>query len=186
VPVAEPGRVAEFESGLRWRVLFPELEHPAASGYLRELAASDCSPATLRSYAFDLLRWFRFLHRQYTPSERAERLEMVSSGVPLHIAATLLGHLNLDTTRGSTAVFPEEVIAAHRFFIERRRTRRPFGEMRPASGDEWDEFEQHFLLRKVALGDCHRPTEHRGCASMLAAGAGSCASTRPSCRASRR
>jgi site-specific recombinase XerD len=76
MPVAEPGRVVEFESGLRWRVLFPELEHEAASGYLRELAASDCSPATLRSYAFDLLRWFRFLHRQLTPWERAERLDV--------------------------------------------------------------------------------------------------------------
>ena len=82
---------------------------------------------------------------------------MVSSGLPLHIAATLLGHLNLDTTRGYTAVIPEEVISAHQFFIERRRTLRPLGEMRPASGEEWDEFEQHFLLRKVALGDCHRP-----------------------------
>ncbi len=26
-----------------------------------------------------------------------------------------------------------------------------------ATTDEWHEFEQHFLLRKVALGDCHRP-----------------------------
>jgi hypothetical protein len=82
---------------------------------------------------------------------------MVSSGLPLHIAATLLGHLNLDTTRGYTAVFPDEVIAAHQHFIERRRELRPVGELRPASGEEWNEFEQHFLLRKVALGDCHRP-----------------------------
>lgn len=29
--------------------------------YLRELAASDCSPLTVRSYAFDLLDWYRFL-----------------------------------------------------------------------------------------------------------------------------
>ena len=35
-------------------------------------------------------------------------------------------------------------------------TRPGFGEMRPASGEEWQEFEEHFLLRKVALGDCHR------------------------------
>lgn len=49
------------------------------------------------------------------------------------------------------------MIAAHQFFIERRRTLRPSGEMRPASGEEWQEFEEHFLLRKVALGDCHRP-----------------------------
>jgi hypothetical protein len=30
--------------------------------------------------------------------------------------------------------------------------------LRSATGEEWAEFEQHFLLRKVALGDCHRPT----------------------------
>jgi integrase len=29
--------------------------------YLRELVASDCSPLTIRSYAFDLLGWLRFL-----------------------------------------------------------------------------------------------------------------------------
>lgn len=55
------------------------------------------------------------------------------------------------------AVFPEEVVAAHQHFIERRRTTRPFAELRPATSEEWGEFENHFLLRKVALGDCHRP-----------------------------
>ncbi len=81
----------------------------------------------------------------------------MSSGLPLHIAATLLGHLNLDTTRGYTAIFPEEVVAAHQHFIERRRATRPGAELRTATGAEWAEFENHFLLRKVALGDCHRP-----------------------------
>jgi hypothetical protein len=29
---------------------------------------------------------------------------------------------------------------------------------RPAAGEEWnDDFQEHFLRRKVALGDCHRP-----------------------------
>jgi hypothetical protein len=95
----------------------------------------------------------------FTPHDfrRLFTTEMVSTGLPLHIAATLLGHLNLDTTRGYTAVFPEEVIAAHQHFIERRRATRPFAELRPATGEEWDEFENHFLLRKVALGECHRP-----------------------------
>lgn len=46
------GRVREFDTGLRWRMLFPVEEHEAVSSYLRELAASDCSPATLRSYAY--------------------------------------------------------------------------------------------------------------------------------------
>ena len=77
-------------------------------------------------------------------------------GVP-RLAASLLGHLSLDTTRGYTAVFPEHLIAAHEALIERRRKQRPDGELRSASGEEWAEFEQHFLLRKVALGDCHRP-----------------------------
>lgn len=49
-------------------------------------------------------------------------------------------------------MFPEEVIAAHQFFIERRRTLRPFGETRTASGEEWDEFEQHFLLAQGRPG----------------------------------
>jgi site-specific recombinase XerD len=73
VAVADPGRVVEFEQGLRWRVFFPEQEHLAAAGFLRDLAASDCSPGTLRSYAYDLLRWFRFLHNRWTSCERADR-----------------------------------------------------------------------------------------------------------------
>jgi hypothetical protein len=73
---AELGRVVAFEQGLRWRVLFPVDEHVEASGFLRDLAASDCSPATLRSYAYDLLRWFRFLHGRWTAWERAERTDV--------------------------------------------------------------------------------------------------------------
>ena len=70
------GRVVEFEQGLPRRVVFPDIEHAGASGYLRELAVSDCSPATLRSYAYDLLRWFRFLHDRWTAWERAERSDV--------------------------------------------------------------------------------------------------------------
>jgi integrase len=33
--------------------------------------------------------------------------DLVGSGLPLHVVATLLGHLNPETTR-ATAVFPEE------------------------------------------------------------------------------
>lgn len=96
---------------------------------------------------------------RFTPHDfrRLFSTELVGSGLPLHIAATLLGHLSLETTRGYTAVFPEQVIAAHQHFIEQRRQKRPFGEFRDASEAEWAEFEDHFLLRKVALGDCRRP-----------------------------
>lgn len=74
--VSELGRVVQFETGLRWRVLFPDIEHEDASGYLRDLAASDCSPGTLRSYGFDLLRWFRFLHARLVAWDRAERVDV--------------------------------------------------------------------------------------------------------------
>ena len=70
------GRVEQSSSGLPWRVIFPESEQAAASSYLRELAASDCSPLTLRSYAYDLLRWFRFLHHQLVDWQRAERVDV--------------------------------------------------------------------------------------------------------------
>lgn len=95
----------------------------------------------------------------FTPHDfrRLFATEMVGAGLPLHIVSTLLGHLSLETTRGYTAVFPEQVIQAHHAFIERRRNERPSEEFRPATSDEWLEFEQHFLLRKVALGDCQRP-----------------------------
>lgn len=95
----------------------------------------------------------------FTPHDfrRLFATDAVGAGLPLHIVSTLLGHLNLETTRGYTAVFPEQVIHAHHAFIERRRQERPSEELRPATPDEWTEFEQHFLLRKVALGDCHRP-----------------------------
>jgi site-specific recombinase XerC len=99
------------------------------------------------------------LQVRFTPHDfrRLFATDLVGSGLPLHIVSSLLGHLNLETTRGYTAVFPEHVVQAHHAFIERRRQTRPDGEMRPATAEEWHEFEQHFLLRKVALGDCHRP-----------------------------
>ena len=95
----------------------------------------------------------------FTPHDfrRLFATELVGAGLPLHIAATLLGHVSLETTRGYTAVFPEHVIAAHEALTERRRKLRANAEMRPATGEEWNDFQEHFLRRKVALGDCNRP-----------------------------
>jgi site-specific recombinase XerD len=45
-----------------YALIGPDSEPVAAvQDYLAELLAADCSPLTLRSYAFDLLDWFRFL-----------------------------------------------------------------------------------------------------------------------------
>jgi len=48
---------------------------------------------------------------RFTPHDfrRLFTTELVGAGLPLHIAASLLGHLSLDTTRGYTAVFPEHL-----------------------------------------------------------------------------
>jgi integrase len=83
--------------------------------------------------------------------------ETVNSGLPIHIAAKLLGHLDLNTTQGYVAVYPEEVISHYRRFVEQRRAGRPGDEYREPTDAEWEEFRDHFSLRKVALGRCDRP-----------------------------
>jgi integrase len=95
----------------------------------------------------------------FTPHDfrRLFTTDAVGSGLPLHIAAALLGHLDLDTTRSYTAVFTDDVIAHHQKFITQRRASRASLEYRDPTAEEWAEFEQHFLLRRVELGDCFRP-----------------------------
>jgi hypothetical protein len=81
------GRVVKSQRGLPHRLVFPDSEHEEASSFLRDLSASDCSPATLRSYAYDLLRWFRFLHEgsRHDPNEK-----IFSDPLP-HLFARLVG-----------------------------------------------------------------------------------------------
>jgi integrase len=83
--------------------------------------------------------------------------ETVNSGLPIHIAQHLLGHINLNTTQGYVAVYPKQVISNYRTFIDNRRSSRPAQEYRDPTAEEWSEFEHHFTLRRVALGTCHRP-----------------------------
>ncbi|WP_245827763.1 tyrosine-type recombinase/integrase [Sinomonas mesophila] len=96
---------------------------------------------------------------EFTPHDlrRIFATETVNSGLPIHIAQHLLGHLSLDTTQGYVAVYPEQVIRNYRTFIDKRRMSRPAHEYRDPTAEEWAEFENHFTLRRVALGTCHRP-----------------------------
>ena len=53
----------------------------AVSEFLRDLVACDCSPASVRSYAFDLLRWLRFLAAvgvDWSSASRAEVRDFVA------------------------------------------------------------------------------------------------------------
>jgi integrase len=55
------GRVEAVDRSPWWAVVFPDEVHEPCREWLRDLAACDCSALTIRSYAFDLLRWLRFL-----------------------------------------------------------------------------------------------------------------------------
>ena len=102
----------------------------------------------------------------FTPHDfrRIFATEAVSSGLPVHIAAKLLGHQSLATTQTYIAVYDQDVIDHHRAFIARRRTLRPSEEYREPTETEWDEFLGHFAKRKVELGTCGRaygtPCQH--------------------------
>jgi integrase len=103
---------------------------------------------------------------RFTPHDfrRIFATEAVATGLPVHIAAKLLGHENLATTQGYVAVYDQDVIDHHRAFIARRRSIRPSAEYREPTDAEWTEFLGHFERRKVELGTCGRaygtPCQH--------------------------
>ena len=81
------------------------------------------------------------------------------NGMPPHIAQLVAGHADINVTMGYKAVYPEEVINAHRAFIARRRATRPGEEYRIPTDEEWEEFLGHFERRKtVTRGPAGAPT----------------------------
>lgn len=101
----------------------------------------------------------RFGDLKFAPHDfrRLFATDLVNNGLPIHIGAALLGHLNLETTRGYVAVFEEDVVRHYQTHLARRRTMRPQEEYRPVTDNEWQEFEEHFDKRKLELGNCGRP-----------------------------
>ena len=95
---------------------------------------------------------------RFTPHDfrRIFATEAVAAGLPIHIAAKILGHQTLATTQIYVAVYDTDVIAHYRGFLDRRRTLRPSEEYREPTAAEWDEFLGHFEKRKVELGVCGR------------------------------
>jgi len=120
-------------------------------GYARKVISQTIQRADLRDAAGRPLR--------YTPHDfrRMFATEAVGSGLPVHIAAKVLGHHSINTTQSYVAVFQDELIQAYRSFLDHRRALRPTTEYREPTEQEWQEFQQHFELRKVALGTCARP-----------------------------
>lgn len=81
----------------------------------------------------------------------------VQDGLPLHIASRILGHRHLNSTQSYVAVFQDDLIRTYRAFVDKRRSARPPEEYREPTDAEWEEFEEHFALRRVELGSCARP-----------------------------
>ncbi|WP_405614202.1 tyrosine-type recombinase/integrase [Streptomyces sp. NBC_01511] len=78
------------------------------------------------------------------------------NGMLPHIAQLVAGHRVIDTTMGYLAVYPREVIEAHRAFTARRRPTRPGEEYRTPTDEEWDSCLGHFEKRKLSIGTCGR------------------------------
>lgn len=96
---------------------------------------------------------------RYTPHafRRMFATDAVTGGLPVHIAAKVLGHHNLATTHSYLAVFQDELIRVYRGYLDNRRTARPSSEYREPTDAEWTEFQKHFEERKLELGTCGRP-----------------------------
>ncbi|MGW2090234.1 tyrosine-type recombinase/integrase [Streptomyces sp. NPDC001880] len=100
-----------------------------------------------------------FAGMTFTPHDfrRLFATDIINGGLPIHIGAALLGHMNLQTTQGYVAVFAEDIVASYQQFLNHRRTLRPQGEYGDVTAEEWAEFEEHFDKRKIELGNCARP-----------------------------
>src|SRR4051812_23497540 len=74
----------------------------------------------------------RFADVKFAPHDfrRLFATELVNNGLPIHIDAALLGHLNIQTTRGYVAVFDDDVVRHYQEFLDRRRAQRPESEYR--------------------------------------------------------
>ena len=75
--VARVGRVEETgDPLLPFRLVGEQgAEVPAVTEFLHHMLADDASPASLRSYAYELLAWFRFLDAVMVPWDLAGRVE---------------------------------------------------------------------------------------------------------------
>ncbi|MFD0430565.1 tyrosine-type recombinase/integrase [Streptomyces zhihengii] len=125
-----------------------------------------------------------FAGTKFTPHDfrRLFATDIVNGGLPIHIGAALLGHLNLQTTQGYVAVFAEDIVKHYQEFLNHRRTLRPEDEYVDVNREEWDEFEEHFDKRKVELGNCARPYGSPASTSTHASDAQCCRSTPRCCR----
>ncbi|MFI6958621.1 tyrosine-type recombinase/integrase [Nocardia sp. NPDC050408] len=127
----------------RWKVLSYTVVRRLLNDAVARTGLRDAAGDALAYTAHDFRRMFA--------------TEAVTGGLPVHIAARLLGHRTIVTTQTYLAVFQDDLIRAYRTYVDGRRAVRPDTEYREPTTTEWQEFQQHFHTRKLELGTCARP-----------------------------
>jgi hypothetical protein len=143
--VAGPPLPHLFQRKIGWRSMVIGANHVTTliNDAIARAGITDVTGQPLRCTAHDFRRMFT--------------TEAVTGGLPVHIAAKVLGHRNIATTEAYLAVFQDEMISAYRACLGKRRALRPEAEYREPTAGEWREFEEHFEMRKLELGTCGRP-----------------------------
>ena len=116
----------------------------------------------------------------YTPHDfrRIFATEAVSGGLPVHIAAKLLGHADLNTTQTYVAVYQDDVLRRpHRAFIAGRRALRPATEYREPTTAEWSESSSTSPNAKSSSAPVPAPTAAPAATNTLASAAQCCVPT---------
>jgi integrase len=110
-----------------WCESLPYLFQRTQSGTPRALSISGVRQVVVRAARRLVPTHPEFAEVRFSPHDfrRLFITELVNNGLPIHIGAALLGHLNIQTTRGYVAVFEEDVVRHYQEFLERRRAMRP-------------------------------------------------------------
>jgi len=147
------------QSERRWSETLPYLFQRAQSGTPRAMSVTMVRDLVRRAAKALVPAHPEFADIRFSPHDfrRLFATELVNNGLPIHIGAALLGHLNVQTTRGYVAVFEEDVVRHYQEFLDRRRALRPTGEYRTPTETEMGEFKEHFDKCRVELGSCGRP-----------------------------
>jgi site-specific recombinase XerD len=134
-----------FQRKNAWRpsVISPSAVKRMLSDALARAGITNAAGQPLRYTAHDFRRMFA--------------TEAVTGGLPVHIAAKVLGHRSITATESYVAVFQDDLIRTYRAFLGKRRATRPEAEYREPTDEEWRQFEEHFEKRRLEIGTCGRP-----------------------------
>jgi integrase len=105
--------------------------------------------------------------------------DLVNNGLHIHLGAALLGHTNLQTTRGYVAVVDEDLIRHYQTFLDRRRTQRPATSTGPPPPRSGSSSNGTSTSARSSSATAAAPTPPPAPTNTPASAAPCCTSTRP-------